>query len=325
MPKRLFYILVAALVTVSCIDDDNGPDRPDASIADLAGNTNDLSILAEALERTDLLEDLDSPGSFTVLAPTNAAFTTFLENNDFADVNAVPQATLRQLLLNHVIIQEFRIDNLVGQVGYLQTSASGPVENVTLNMLVNGNDGIRFNNGAQIIQNGRDLIASNGTVHMVDAVIELPTLPDFIVGNPGFSDLLTALTTATPSVDFVTILSESGLYTVFAPSNEAFDALFQDNPDWSTVEDIDEDALNAVLSHHVIGGPNILSADIENGEESPATLEGDTLQFFFTGDNTIRIEDGTGDDDSTILVANIQASNGVIHVISQVLIPNTEN
>ena len=323
--KNTFLSLLIAFLAISCIDDDDIPDRPDASISDLAGSTGDLSILVAALERADLLDDLDGIGRFTVLAPTNAAFALYLDVNDYADINAVPVDVLRQLLLNHVIAGEFRGTQMVNQVGYLQTSASGPVDDTSLSLLVNGNNGFVFNNMAQVTQGGLDIIASNGTIHIVDAVVDLPTLPTLVLGNPIFSDLATGLTTATPSADYVSVLSESGLYTLFGPSDNAFDRLFSSNPNWSTVEDIDEETLIAVLNHHVIGGANILLSDIENGQESPATLEGDILVFTPGGANSIRVEDGSGNNNALITAGNIQASNGVLHLIDRVLIPDTEN
>lgn len=162
--KATFLSLLIAFLVISCIDDDDIPDRPDASISDLAGSTSNLSILAAALERADLLDNLDGVGRFTVLAPTNAAFTTFLETNDFADINAVPVDVLRQLLLNHVVVGEFRGAQMVNQVGYLQTSAVGPVDTINISLLVNGNNGFVFNNMAQVTQDGLDIIASNGTI-----------------------------------------------------------------------------------------------------------------------------------------------------------------
>ncbi len=323
--KNAFFFLLITFLTISCNSDDDGEDRPDVSISDLAGSTSDLSTLAAALERADLVDDLDGVGRFTVLAPTNSAFALFLDVNDYADINAVPVDVLRQLLLNHVVAGEFRSAQLTGQVGYLQTSAAGPVDNINLSLLVNGNSGIVFNGMAQVTQNGGDIIASNGTIHIVDAVVELPTLPTLILGNPIFSDLVTGLTTATPSADYVTILSESGLYTLFGPADNAFDALFSGNPNWNSVEDIDEDTLLAVLNHHVIGGANILLSEMENGQESPATLEGDVLRFATGGSNSIRVADGSGNNNALITVGNIQASNGVLHLIDRVLIPDTEN
>ncbi|WP_422081358.1 fasciclin domain-containing protein [Ulvibacterium sp.] len=324
--QSILLLFVFAIMAVSCLNDDNGGiQRPEENIADIVKGIDDLSLLESALERADLVSGLEELGSFTLLAPNNNALSTFLENNDFADIDAVPVDVLRQLLLNHVLRGEFRSSNLVGVSGYVETLASGPITDTRLNMYADGTDGIGFNNMAKVAQGGRDITASNGSIHIVDAVIELPTLATFVLADSNFRDLETALTAATPSVDYITLLSETGLHTLFAPLDTAFDALLSGNPDWNSLDDINEDLLNAVLSHHVIGGANIVSTDIENNEESPATLEGDVLTFIITGNNTILITDGSGNTDTAITAADIQATNGVLHAINRVMIPDTEN
>ncbi|WP_299531591.1 fasciclin domain-containing protein [Ulvibacterium sp.] len=324
--QNVLLLSLLTLLTVSCLDDDsNDLQRPQENIADLVRTIDDLSLLESALERADLVSGLEELGSFTLLAPNNAALSDFLESNDFANIDAVPVDILRQLLLNHVLRGEFRSGNLVGLSGYVETLAPGPITDTRLNMYADGTDGIGFNNMAKVAQGGRDITASNGSIHIVDAVIELPTLATFVLSDSNFRDLETALTAATPSVDYITLLGETALLTVFAPLDTAFDALLSGNLDWNSLDDIDEDLLNAVLSHHVIGGANIVSADIENNEESPATLEGDTLTFIVTANNTVLITDGSGNGDTAITAVDIQATNGVLHVINRVMIPNTEN
>lgn len=324
--QSILLLSFFALMAVSCLSDDNGGiQRPQENIADVVRTIDDLSLLESALERADLASDLEALGSFTLLAPTNAAFTTFLESNDFPNIDAIPVDVLRQVLLNHILAGEFRSTNLIGQSGYVETFADGPITDTRINMFVNGTDGIGFNNMAKVAQGGRDIAASNGSIHIVDGVIELPTLATFVLADTNFRDLETALTAATPSVDYIMLLSETGLLTLFAPLDNAFDTLLSDNPDWNSLDDIDEDLLNAVLAHHVIGGANIVSTDIEDNEESPATMEGDILTFTVTGNNTILITDGSGNTDTAVTAADIQASNGVLHVINRVMIPNTEN
>lgn len=325
LPRILLFSLVT-LLAVSCLSDDsNDIQRPQENIADLVKSIDELSLLESALERADLVSGLEEMGSFTLLAPNNTAMSAFLERNEFADLDAVPIDVLRQLLLNHVLWGEFRSTNLTGLSGYVETFASGPIADTNLNMYADGTEGISFNNMAQVVQGGRDIAASNGSVHIVDAVIELPTLATFVLADSNFRDMETALTAATPSVDYITVLEETGLLTLFAPLDTAFDALLSGNPDWNSLDDIDEDLLNAVLSHHVIGGANIVSMDIENDTESPATLEGDILTFTVTGNNSILITDGSGNTDTAVTAADIQATNGVLHVINRVMIPNTEN
>ncbi len=98
--------------------------------------------------------------------------------------------------------------------------------------------------------------------------------------------------------------------------------MLESNPDWNTVEDIDEDLLTAVLQHHVVNG-NLRSEDITD-ESTATTLEGDDITFSLSfGDVTIT--DGSGNMDIVLAVANFQASNGVLHLITKVMIPDTTN
>ncbi|MEM9144232.1 MAG: fasciclin domain-containing protein [Bacteroidota bacterium] len=322
--KTFFHLLFFATCVVACSDDDSGVERPDVNIAGFVNASTDLSTLAAALERTNLMESLEGTGFFTLLAPSNVAFEEFLDFNDFADINEVPVAVLRELLLNHVIAGEFQSNNLTGQVGYVRTFAEGPDDDSTLSMLINGTGSILFNNSARISDGRGDNLLSNGTVHIVNAVVELPTLATLLVENPGFSNLVEAATTATPSEDFEALLSGPGPITVFAPANSAFEVLFSNSTEWNEVDDIDEDTLIAVLNHHLVSEENILADDIQNGQQV-ATLEGDVLAFTLEGTNSIRITDGSGSSSTRVAVGNIQGTNGVFHVIDRVLIPNTDN
>lgn len=326
--KSILVLVLFALVFTSCFNDDDGAiQRPNENIVELA-EAEGLSSFVAALQRADLVSVLETKtlSNYTVLAPTNAAFNTFLTANNYASLDEVPIDELQQILLNHIIVGELFERDLLNQTGYTKTSADGPIANSKISIFVNGTDGIRFNDTSSVTPNGANIIASNGTIHIVDAVIPIPNVVDFVTINPSFSKLVTALTTATPSVDFVSLLRDTGVNTIFAPTDVAFDALLATETDWSTVDDIDETLLSAVLSHHVVGGANILSTAITDGLESPATLEGDTLTFERTTSSAIGITDGAGNRNiNAVIIANIQGINGVIHVINKVLIPDTTN
>jgi len=325
LPRILGLLMVFVLI-VSCLSDDNGEvQRPQETIGDFVSTIDDLTLLESALEKADLVNDLQEPGFFTLLAPNNAAFAAFLENNNFTSLDDIPIDVLRQVLLNHVLLGEFRSSNLGGRSGYVRTFAAGPITDSEISMFVNGTDGIGFNDMANVVFGGIDITTSNGTIHIVDNVITLPTLATFVTADPNFADLESALTTETPATDYLALISETGPLTLFAPLDTAFDMLLSGNLEWNSLDDIDDDLLDAVLSHHVIGGANIVSDQITDGGESPATLEGDILSFTVTGNNTIQITDGIGNNNITVTSLDLQASNGVLHVINAVMIPDTEN
>jgi uncharacterized surface protein with fasciclin (FAS1) repeats len=325
--KAPYLILTFLFLVLSCNLDDDADTIPvpDSNIVDLAIASPELSTLVTALQRANLASTLEGSGPFTVLAPNNDAFDNFLSLAGFASVEDVPVDVLSQLLLNHVL--EGRLDTAplinLGN-SYLETSASGPVANTNLALYFRASDDIIFNGISSIEE--RDIVASNGIIHIVDAVIPLPTIETFVAADENLEDLETALDLISPVSDIPSFLadSQSGPFTIFAPLNQAFDDLLATNDDWDFLSDIAEDLLTSVLAHHTLNG-NIRISDISSGQTS-TTLEGDDITFNIVAGN-ISITDATGNDDIGVDGAfnNIQTVNGVIHVINKVMIPDTTN
>jgi uncharacterized surface protein with fasciclin (FAS1) repeats len=140
------------------------------------------------------------------------------------------------------------------------------------------------------------------------------------VADPNFSTLVDALTTLTPATDFASILStqngtDPAPFTVFAPTNDAFAAL----PAIPA-----EDVLTQILLHHVIGGANVRSGDLTpEGDTVAQTLEGDNMTISLPGSsgNIADVTDGADNADIGIIAVDVQAGNGVIHVLNKVMIP----
>ncbi|MFS4457345.1 fasciclin domain-containing protein [Maribacter sp. 2304DJ31-5] len=286
------------------------------NIVDHAVANTDLSELVGALTAegnttfTDLLSD--SATDFTVFAPVNAAFMEFT-NPMSNDLDAI--------LSNHVIwgTAAFSSELTNSYVTTVATNSDGD----NLSMYINIDDGVSLNGTSKVAL--ADIVATNGVIHAVDAVIDLPTIVTFATADATFSPLVTALTDGTPETDFVSVLNGDGPFTVFAPTDTAFQTLLDNNMDWTTVSDIDETLLTSVLNHHVVNG-NIRAGDLTDGI-APETLEGDNLTINLpgTGDNIADITDGSGNTGIGVIVVDVQANNGVIHVVDQVLIPDTTN
>ena len=306
---KLTLIVVTSTIMFSCSDDDSSSDGGN-TIAAIASQNSNLSILVDALERADLT--LDRNGSFTVFAPTNDAFAQFLADNGFESLDDVPVSVLRQVLLNHMVTGVNMSTDL--STGYIKTLAKGSASSTnTLSMFVNTASGVRLNGVANVIT--ANVMASNGVVHVVDAVIGLPTIVTHATANPNFSTLVGALT-AEGQPDFVGILSgtASSPFTVFAPSNAAFETFESQNP--GTIASLTSAQLTAVLSYHVVAGANVLSTGIPTG---PITT-------FETGTFTISGTVITDEQNRTtnIVATDVQASNGVIHAVNKVLLPNLD-
>lgn len=308
---KLTLIVVTTAIMFSCSDDD-GTTYNNNSIVAIASGTSDLSILVDALERTDLVETLDQTGPYTVFAPTNAAFTTFLSANGYANLDAVPTVALKEILLNHVVSGTNLSTSL--STGYIKTLAKGSASSTnTLSMFVNTASGVRLNGVSNVTS--ADVVASNGVVHIVDAVIGLPTVVTHALANPNFTNLVDALTSE-GQPDFVGILSgtASSPFTVFAPSNAAFTAFETENP--GTLASLTPAQLTSVLSYHVVAGANVLSNAIPPGPIT--TYETGT----FTVSGTVITDEAARQ--TNIVAVDVQASNGVIHVLDNIILPDLD-
>ncbi|MBO6606913.1 MAG: fasciclin domain-containing protein [Psychroserpens sp.] len=274
---------------------------------------------------TDLIGTLSGAGTFTVLAPTNDAFTAFLDGASLGDI---PNDVLTNVLLNHVLGSNILANDLLtAGAGYNNTLAAGPndaADNATnVSIYFNTSDGVVFNGVATVVV--ADVVGTNGIVHAINAVINIPTVVTFALADPNFSTLVAALTDLTPNTDFAGILSRTegmnmdGInpnFTVFAPTNDAFAAL-------AAVPD--EPVLTQVLLHHVISEANIVSGNLTDGV-SPGMLNGQniTINLPGTGDNIADVTDAAGNADIGIVAVDVQAGNGVIHVLNKVMLPADE-
>lgn len=306
---KLTLIVVTSTIMFSCSDDDEAT-YENNSIASIASNNPNFSILVAALNRADLVQTLDQTGPYTVFAPTNDAFIQFLADNNFETLDDVPVTTLKEVLLNHVVSGTNLSTSLT--TGYVKTLAKGSASSTnTLSMFVNTASGVQLNGIANVTT--ADITASNGVIHVVDAVIGLPTIVTHATANPNFSSLVGALT-AEGQPDFVGILSgtANSPFTVFAPSNTAFETFESQNP--GVLGSLSSSELTAVLSYHVVTGANVLSNAIPTGPIS--TFE--TGTFTISG-TTITDERSR---QTNIVAVDVQASNGVIHVINNVILPN---
>jgi uncharacterized surface protein with fasciclin (FAS1) repeats len=318
--KKLFVpvtILALALGTTftSCNSDDDDGDVVDtgSNIVELAVATDDLSSLVAAVTRAGLVDALsDASANLTVFAPTNAAFATFLAANDFATVDDVPVAVLQQVLLNHVLGTEVKAADVT--TGYVNTLATyGTSSSTYIDLFIN-TDGLVINGASNIVTT--DIDANNGVVHVVDAVIGIPLIPTFAVANPDFSILVQALTRSDLSQNYAEFLSGTGPFTVFAPTNAAFAALLTELGA-AELSDIEAATLEAVLTYHVVAGANVLAGTLTEGQVVTTAQTG-TFTVSLAGG--AKITDGAGRE-TNIIATDIQGSNGVVHAIDRVLLP----
>ena len=265
---------------------------PPASIVDVAVANGSFTTLVAALQATGLDTVLDDPdATFTVFAPTDAAFS--LLGQETIDALLADTETLSDILLYHVIQ-----GSEVLQDGALTVAQSDDnkveMANGAETALSLANNTLFINKSAVSLA---DVMADNGVIHVVDQVITVPaakgeptqTIVDIAASNDDFSTLVTALTAA----DLVTTLSDtSATFTVFAPTNAAFDKI-----DDATLDGLlaDTDALTAILLKHVVNNSEIdsVSAFAANGADVPS-IGGDSLSVSLQ--NFSQTMDGASDE-----------------------------
>ncbi|WMI65488.1 fasciclin domain-containing protein [Aestuariibaculum sp. YM273] len=315
---KVLMLLLAVVVFSSCSDDDDDNIQEQLNIVEIAQNTPELSLLVEAVIQADLVGALSADGQMTVMAPTNTAFSAFLNAKGFASLSEVPNDVLTQILLNHVIGgANITSSALIGNMGYTNTLADGP-NSTKLSLYYDGTSGVMFNGSSTVTV--PDIVASNGIIHVVDAVIDLPTIATFATSNAALSTLVDVLAyadTGTPTVPYIETVSnpEAGPFTVFAPTNDAFTSLL-DFLKVSALTDIPTETVDAVLLHHIVNA-NVQSSQLVSGTVS--TIGGD-----ITADaSAFTLTDANGRVSNIVTsLVDIQATNGVVHVIDNVILPD---
>ena len=265
------------------------------TITDVVVNSPDHTTLEDAVIAAELDDDLSGPGPFTLFAPTDAAFDALPEGTLDALLED-PTGNLAAMLQFHVVSGETLSADLSN--GDVLTTLQGQ----ELEVSIEGGD--VFINGAQVTT--PDVNASNGVVHVVDGVLN-PTVTGTITRSADHTTLATAITEA----ELFPTLTATGEYTVFAPTDAAFDAL----PDGVLTELLENPTGNlaAILLHHVVSGTK-MAADLSDGLEV-TTLKGQDVTVSIEG-STVMI------DNATVTVTDIEAANGVVHVLDAVLMPS---
>ena len=275
------------------------PQQP-GTIVDIAVADGRFETLVAALQAAELVETLQGEGPFTVFAPTDDAFAALPEGTVEALLEDIPALT--DILLYHVVAGDVRAADVVT----LESAVT--VQGESVSIAVEG-DNVRINDSLVIIT---DIVAENGVIHVINTVLLPPQAPGSIVDIALQDDRFETLVAALQAAELVETLQGDGPFTVFAPTDDAFAALPE-----GTVEALLEDipALTDILLYHVVAG-DVRAADVVT-LESAVTVQGESVSITVEGDN-VRIND------SLVIIVDIVASNGVIHVIDTVLLPSAE-
>lgn len=329
MRKLGFVVSLLALLMIAVVpvlaQDDPG------TIVDIAAGNPDFSTLVLAVQAAGLADELANPdASLTVFAPTNEAFAATLEELGLtAEAVLGDPELLTNVLLYHVVDGAVFAADVVGLDGQEVTTLNGETISVSV---VDG--GVVLNDTVNVV--ATDIEASNGVIHVIDSVLlplavtgggeeetaaeesteeaaeEPGTIVDIAAGNADFSTLVAAVQAA-GLVD--ALAAPDANLTVFAPTNDAFAATLAQLG--LSAEDVlgNTELLTSILLYHVVEG-EVFAADVVglDGQEV-TTLNGETF--------TVSVVDGAVilNDTVNVVATDIDASNGVIHVIDAVLIP----
>jgi uncharacterized surface protein with fasciclin (FAS1) repeats len=298
MKKTLFFTLTLmySLMSSSCSKSD---DNNDQNITTIVSNNPNFSLLALAINRAGLTSTINSSNNITVFAPDNEAFAA--AGITESAINSLPVETLAAILKYHVV------GSSINSTAVPTSAAVATLEGKNLYASNNAN-GV-FVNGIRVKQ--ADVAASNGIIHVISKVMMPPTqtIAEIASSNPDFSLLLAAVVRA----GLATAVSSEGNYTVFAPTNAAFNAAgFNSAAD---INNADQELISTVVKYHVLT-TTVFASDLTNGNVN--SLQGGALQISTAP--SVKIA-SSSNSVSNIVAADIIATNGVIHVINRVLLP----
>jgi transforming growth factor-beta-induced protein len=294
IPFLAFAGIGFGLIGCNNKDDDAPAAQTPATVVDIAIARSDLSTLRNAVVAQGLAPTLSGAGPFTVFAPTNAAFTSF---------GTLPTGTaLTSTLTFHVLSANVKAADALAVA-----AAAGEVTTLQgTKFFVDRVGSDLYVNQAKVTET--DVLAKNGTVHVINAVLTVPTTIYDTLTTYGLTTLKGAIDTA--GLDGA--LKGTGTFTVFAPTNAAFSAL----PSIPTGT-----VLQNVLRYHVLTSTVKASSAIAVAN---AARPGNQVGTLLGADRKITltvVNGGLRVNDIPVTSFNIRATNGVIHVIGTVLTP----
>jgi len=277
-------------------------------IVDTAVADGRFTTLVAAVQAAGLVDTLKGAGPFTVFAPTDEAFAKLPAGTVETLLKPENLETLKNILLYHVVSGNVMAADVVTLDGKTADTVAGSAVNISVK------DGkVYLNENAQVIIT--DIVTSNGVIHVIDTVLTPPAKLVDIVDTAVADGRFTTLVAAVQAAGLVDTLKGAGPFTVFAPTDEAFAKLPA-----GTVETLlkpeNLETLKNTLLYHVVSG-KVMAADV-------VTLDGKMADTAFAGKSiAISVKDGKVYLNKTVqvIITDIETTNGVIHVIDTVLLP----
>lgn len=316
--KLMLLLAFMVLALVACGSDDDDDDNamngePTMDIVETAVADGRFTTLVTALQAAELDDDLAGDGPFTVFAPTDDAFDLLPAGTVSTLLEPANKATLIDILTFHVFSGDVRAADVVTLSGTSATMLNGKDLRIDV---IDGSVILSFEGNREAMVIITDILATNGVIHVIDVVLDpedaTQDIVDTAVANGNFTTLVQAVTAA----GLVDTLKGDGPLTVFAPTDDAFDAL---PPGTVAALLADIPTLTNILTYHVYDG-SVLATDA-------IALDGMTVDMFNGAGMNIDVVNGNvvlnlnGNREATVTITNVLCSNGTIHVIDAVLDP----
>ncbi len=270
-----------------------------SDIVDTAVAAGKFKTLAAALGAADLVDTLKGEGPFTVFAPTDEAFAKLPAGTVETLLKPENKGKLAGILTYHVVPGRVLAKQVVGLKG--AKTVNGQRVDISVN------DGTVMVDGATVT--ATDIQCDNGVIHIIDSVI-LPAdknIPETAKAAGSFGTLLAAVGAA----DLAGVLSGEGPFTVFAPTDEAF-AKLPEGTVATLLKPENKQKLVDILKYHVVAG-RVYSEDAV-AAKTAKTLQGSPIGVSVS-------DSGAFINKAKLVATDIDAANGVIHVVDAVLLP----
>jgi len=326
-----------AFTSINCDDDDDDGAPAQQTILEIAVANPDFDVLEAAAIKagSGVTDVLGGSAQITVFAPTDAAFITYLnvanEAAAITAVNGLTPAAAADLLTFHVISGEIKAAAIAaGTTAVTTARATNNKAFVTNQASV-----VTINNGKVTTA---DVDASNGVIHVIDAVLT-PPVGDIVAvaTSPANAATFNILATSLTKAGLIATLQGPGPFTVFAPTDDAFLTLlrspaFFNNPGLTEADvlaylstitasstPLNLTTLTTVLTYHVVSGC-AYSINLTNNQVLTTLKAGAPNTVTIAIGSSVTV-DGSGSEPSTVVIPNVSATNGVVHVIGSVLLP----
>jgi uncharacterized surface protein with fasciclin (FAS1) repeats len=258
------YLYGLVLLITSCIppindipDDPRKFDPPNTNLLELGSSLPYFKDYLKAMDQTNLSNILEYSGPYTVFMPNQNAFMNFRSELNISSTDELPDETLRDILLYHIIHGDWILSSIPDD--YYPTLARERTTGNPISLYIVNTPIFRINGILALDE--PDLRSVNGTIHSIDAVIRIPTVLTHLSINEEFSIIYELLQKEGLEIDGSTLLTEEGPITLLAPSNDAILTWVERNEFWQTPDDIPNEVIGRLFENHLIEDENLLSTD----------------------------------------------------------------